>query len=425
MPHIFRLPAAVALLLSLCLAPNAGAAAEPARFPASFVAAGLLLKPDETPEETLIRAHGYDTRTMTLVGVGYALGIGGFPQEHDLAASWARQLYLLGVEGSILSPILQEQAAHKHGGQLSVGQLGDMAAGCASARKDAAASLFQEAGIFDLEALCAKVEARKIDLPGREKSYSELLEHNRTFQAQIQEIIRLTRELRSRPATATERELLLKEMVIPRDVWLFFAATDHDPATQAPDWNADRLLTFVEAQLPAPKSREGSYDWAPCYLAGEALVDGLVQNPDDAAKASDLVRRAHAGEPDAMRLMGLRYRDGSLGFIRDRYLKLARLQRAALETNDAESMLLLAVELLRDGDPAAAWAWAEIVDTARNPNERAKYLAGWLIKMIDARYGDETVAKGQELALSYLDERKARKDRRDGGTAGDPTPKTK
>ena len=52
-------------------------------------------------------------------------------------------------------------------------------------------------------------------------------------------------------------------------------------------------------------------------------------------------------------------------------------------------------------------------------------MAGRLTKMIDARYGDETVAKGQELALSYLDERKARKDRRDGGTAGDPTPKTK
>ena len=421
MLHTFRLLPPLALLLSLCLASNADAAAEPAHFPASFVASGLLLK----PEETLLRAHGYDARAMTLVGVGYALGIGGFPQEHDLAASWARQLYFLGVEGSILSPILQEQAAHKHGGPLSAEQLGDMAAGCASARKDATASLFQEAGIFDLEAFCAKVEVRKRDLPGWEESYSELLKRSRTFQAQIQKIIRLARELRSRPATATERELLLKEVVIPRDVWLFFAATDHDPATQAPDWNAGRLLTFVEAQLPAPKSKEASYDWAPYYLAGEALVDGLVQNPGDAAKASELMRRAHAGEPDAMRLMALHYRDGSLGFIRDKYLELAWLQRAALESGDAESMLLLAVELLRDGNLDAAWAWAEIVDTAGNPDERTKYLAGRLTKMIDARYGDETGAKGQELALSYLDERKARKDRRDGRTAGEPTPKAK
>jgi hypothetical protein len=371
--RFFALVLSCPLCLPLLMAHSAAYGAS-----SSFAATGLLAHPEETAGEILLRAHERDANAILLVVAGYSRGLDGFPRELALAAFWAPELLKIGaVEKAALASVViaqmtppERQAAP--GARLAL---------CDMARQaKEPASALREGGILDLEGVCGAWETEARAGTDRDDSYRQarnFFEEN----GRILSLARIMRDLCSRPATPEDIQALDK---LPDHLTLgwFFAATTHDPTRERPDWKADRLIAFLDSQHRA--SPEDDAVRFPLMTWGiiPYLSDQLSQNPTQALAA---VRRAHAGDMEAVQTMIRCYQEGSSGFIKNQFLATAWMSYGAYR-GDSRCQLQLAVSYVLAGFPELGWPWAEIARGA--PGEQARNIARILADMMNSRLDD-------------------------------------
>ncbi len=405
---------AIAILCILFLYPCAFAkAAQPAASP--FAATGLLARPDESAEEILLRAHQLDARAIALAVVGYARGMGGFPRDPALASGWNAQLAAVNDAAltGLLSLMIFEQA------DFSDDLLSSILAACTLAQGSDLAPIFREKGLFDARPFCESLKKKKSSVPDWEKKYNKLIEFNKIYEKDLQEAIKAVRAFRDEPCSPQLQQDLntAQETAIPETV-VFYAATTHNPAKDAPDWSAERLLLFIdkldsceryENKNPAPGTVSAAQRIKVLARTAKEAIREIVSL--DREKALSVIRSAHGlgygkEHTDAVRSMAVHYRDGSLGFPGRGLLSLLWLQHAAFEF-DNESRLLLAMEWFSKKQYAEAWAWADVIGKDKDADEKTKKLAAMLVAMIENQAGKDVRQDGGRLQALYFQATKA------------------
>ena len=406
--------AAVALLclfLAALAVPAIPAVANPDSPRVSPLAAtGLLVRPDESAEEILLRAHKQEATAMALAATGYAKGIGGFPQDSFLAMHWAKRLGYLGdLDAFALMslPFWSEYPSF-------YADLGRRLASCALARKSPLAEPFKQAGFIDIDLICDGLEKEKAKAPNWEASSRQWLNAAKYGKELLAGIVTAARELRDRPATPEERERIGNIVnVAPIDSVFFYAATTHDLMKDRPDWSAQRLLSFFAAQQTAKKG-EGAAGPLPMLLAvlPGAIAEKMNDNPE---QALSLIRAAHTAPPvsvspaavAAIRAMSRHYQNGTLGFVKDSVLARYWLTYAAVE-EDPGSMALSSVEAFADNNLAESWAWARSAGQAKTASPQTKSLAQYMLQQMEAIGGEDIRKEGIFYAHVFLDKRQKR-----------------
>ena len=352
---------AACLLLCLLLA-GATAAVEPAPEPAIepaspdgeaassyhrlFLELGLP-HADESAEAVLLRAHGGDTRAMALAVAGYELGAGGFPKDRRLALSWAMTVEDWGAPrmSFFLRAFCQRDRPPVADPQ------GLLVAECEAGRKSSLAAPFRQAGLFDIEALASTLALLREQWSGEDqRTYREFMDDGAAFGRDTAAFVAKLRGFTTGEADEESLKGLRRwgEDSYSRR-WLFFMATTHDPESQGPDWNDDRLLDFVRLHR--------RHELGASELALRSITARLLF---DSSPVLETARKAHAGDIPAMRSMVGIYAGGETGVAGAHLVRRGWLERAAT-MGDAISMLALAYELLDSPFPVtradgAEWA---------------------------------------------------------------------
>ena len=293
------------------------------------------LTSDETAEEILLRAHRLDTRAMILASSGYILGIGGFPEDTNLAYIWLGDLPFFGLDPE-RDFLLAMQLSREDQQRENIGEIYPRM--CALGRESFLVEPFRQAGLFDFSAYCDALSAQLGPVPPLDDKERDDIAGIALFANMTKE---LSRALTKRPLNKDDYAFLLGDMFTNyNNLSLWYAATSHDPATQSPDWQARRLLSFLEHN-GALNIKE-----VPPETVRHYLFNQLSHDP---ALTGEIIRRAHAGDVPAMREMAAAYGNGSRAFPKNQSLADAWLDRAARH-GDALSMLLLAMGNYRPGE---------------------------------------------------------------------------
>jgi hypothetical protein len=166
----------------------------------------------------------------------------------------------------------------------------------------------------------------------------------------------MMRELHTRPATEEEERLFHDAAtnffhVVDRDMdrYVFYAATTHDPESESPDWSDTRLMDLLD------QSKKKSLFWL-----RSAIEKAIVRHATfDPSLPLDIIRRAHAGENDAMLAMARNYVGGEMGFPQSLGLSFYWLLRSA-HTGSSMGRVLAASMVYHWGySPIKAWIGAE------------------------------------------------------------------
>ena len=398
-------------------------AARPAAPPVSpFAATGLLVRPDESAEEILLRAHQLDAQAIILTIVGYLRGLGGFPKDRGLALAWGGWLpYLDSFNSMHLLALMALE-----GDDIPDRDIGARLANCTFATGDDLAAFLKEKGLFDVKPFCDNLEKRKSSCPDWEKEYNGLRERGQSVEKNLRTAKTAVRAFRDKPCSPSLLEdLMAARESAPSDVLAFYAATTHDPAKDAPDWSADRLLLFLDRLDSCARYGSEEKKSAPKYEDPSTKIAMLADSAKKAAtnllcldreKVLSVIRNAHSGvriaaanggpgnsdaRLAAVRAMAIHYRDGSPGFVQSSMLASMWMRYAAQE-NDGKSMLLLAIDLFMEKKYAGAWAWADIAGKSDSSGEETKRLAGRLMDMIEVQAGKDIEKQGAFLRTEYL-----------------------
>lgn len=329
-----------------------------------FDATGLTAHPGETAAEIVFRANQRDTRAMVLAVVGYSKGIGGFPKSMGLAYGWSQQLLDLGAVKAHYFSVLPLVMG---GRGVPSGMYGAQIAICEAARDSYFAEPFKKAGIFDLYEYCGRLEEEKKKNPDWETSYRNQLKIIEISQSAQHQRLTMARQLTGRKITADDMEWLKDHdagLDLP-DEFVFLMATTHDIEKEAPDWDAGRLLRFMDVNLdPKPYNVEALLS---ASMAQKTPVDILDESSrqaidghffKDPSKIKESIRLAHCGHRNAMRELAQRHAAYSPGYVQNDDLALYWTEQAAFAF-DCESTLSLALDYLDKGMLQHAWAWAQ------------------------------------------------------------------
>lgn len=290
-----------------------------------FAATGLTLRPDESAEEILLRAHMGDTGAIGLAVAGYSFGIGGFPYAPELARHWIWGLTVIDAP----------QAAHYFqlftfaGKKLSDEEKGSVLAYCDISEECPLGPLFNEAGIFDAPGFCASLtENQPYDLRYQE-SYNQIFElmppeESRYFNlgyggyvshvhttakkpgGYIEYSRKTLRGMVAKPASkVTQYKLFAPPELRGFERYLvFFAATTHDIETGPSDWSDERLAEFISLQResapalsPSERDEIGSLTLKDLLAVAESMMEN--RREFDTERALKIIRRAHSGDPNA------------------------------------------------------------------------------------------------------------------------------
>jgi hypothetical protein len=278
-----------------------------------FAQTGLTAFPGERPEEILVRAHAGDVRAMALVVTGYHFGMEGFPHDERLAVEWLYQVFQLGAiraDGFLGTMVQADQPVTE--------RIATKTAMCALGKESFFASIFKEAGIFDIEDRCRQLNAAPT---ADETTWSAQHQEKITYWRRVAEDhtagITMMRELQSRSATQEEVHLLeitaTDQFYLSRNLkwYIFYAATTHDIESESPDWSDARLMALTNKQNNALLPLRDSIE--------EAIILHATFEP---STALDIIRRAHAGDSHAMLTMARNYTAGEMGFPRSSGLSL-------------------------------------------------------------------------------------------------------
>lgn len=398
--------ACIAVFLLLFPLPAHAAATSAPSLPAA-----MLASPNETAEEIVLRAHQFDAQAVVLAIVGYSKGIGGFPHEPYIAGAWLRVLSYLGAVEAYAFAMLQRDMVYGSPNE----QLGVKAAMCETAHAYTPASLFAQSGVANLETICAEPKKKKEDSAESRKSYEETKTSLDEIKQGAQNIARWLRGFRERPAMPEEWKILHDNVggVVPFSAMLFYIATDHNPVTSPPDWDALRLLEFMNSQrdtskkTPVQGDKNSSSAFAPSPQTVEAaIVDGLSRlelRPSQLA----LLRDAHAGKADAMRAVAKKYQQGRDGFPQNDVLAQTWFQSGALE-NDTESALFLALSYFRQNQFVPARSWASVALTQAGANPQITAIARQIVNMAETNLGKEALQPTEDLIKEFHGESKKR-----------------
>lgn len=358
-----------------------------------FAATGLLIRPDEPAEEILLRAHQGDTRAMLLAVIGYQRGIGGFPKAPVLSLPWIVPLMkLASPEAVALSSLIVSD-------DVQQSRLGTRLAYCDSIHeKSELSAALRMGGVYDAKQVCKGLEDAKKENPGWEDAYAAAT-HGHNEQSVGRNAMRTVRELRSRNASAKDINAL--SMAYGNEFLPFFAATTHDPATAPPNWNAERLLAFLNAQAPSAKdvSLDDGYT---LDMINDEIVDELERKlPKPFINTIDNIRQAHQGNPDAVLTMALQYEEGDSGFLKSFILSSAWLTYGAYH-NDSRCQFRLALLSLYVGNKALALSWASFARD--DPHGTLRGEAAKLAAMIEPDLDEQQRENFAQIQQFFRDE---------------------
>ena len=318
-----------------------------------FDATGLTARPGETAEEILLRAHGYDPGAVAMTITGYAKGIGGFPKSSLLASGWA---YTASDMGMRSTSIFAELAIDRPLDWRSARE-------CADALQSPFVSAFKQANILDVAAVCIPSLPAKPKDPGFYARRGEAnLTNGRT--------ITLLRKAAAGKANAEECEELPRNFSAEhaKPILFFYAATTHDWERETPDWQPERLISFIQKST--------------CPQWEKTAETFLLQHfSADKPSALELFRKAHNGDPAAMRIMAINYYTGGQNFPNARFLAEMWIFFGAMQ-GDSGSMELKAV--LETGGRSTAKEAGMWMDAA-------------------ARFGDESTRATAEAYIRALE----------------------
>ena len=363
--------------------------------PLALAAKDLLGIENATAEDIMLLAHGGDTRAMALVVAGYARGIGGFPKEPFLAEDWSEvSLRYTSIDPGFVMALMRQIDNGREHPMLGVALLQ-----CEHVKESVVGQVFMKTGVLDLDAHCASLERKKSAHALWEDEYITAdTEMKKALQATLSTIDFIRKNVSN--LMDEKEEQLFEEAVrgIGIDELLFFAATTHNPASEAPDWSPIRLLSVLDnCRISLQRSSPTHFPFFAqiSETVITAILNGLDAHDSDVQQeARELVRLAHlhkiqttnknvASTLGAMREMAQNYKTGKLGFIRSYQLFAAWNLTAAL-THDARSMLSMALRSFRDGKIGATRTWVLLYGDHPLVDEELLEIPHYLLERADA-----------------------------------------
>lgn len=336
------------MLLFLAIGPvyaasNVSTATPPAMTDFPFDATGLTAHPHETAEEILARAHQGDARATILVIVGYLQGIGGFPQDNDLATNF----FDIAMQFLFVDAIVFTHLADYPSNQLTDMKLASRLRSCDYLQNNAVLETLRVNNLFNPAPLCVKWKGVAESRPKViEIAYNKKLKGEVALQQEFVEIVKELRQIQVDSFTEKEHNLLKKaEKYFHPKVILFYTVTSHNPETEAPQWNLPRLLglrnTLRKRKEPSVKA-----------YAEEAEALLLFKLTDDNTIAEGIIKAAHTGDVKAMRKLSQLYYTGEMGFPPSKKLAITWLYRAVAA---GDKTGILGYMVLEDYSPLEIW----------------------------------------------------------------------
>ena len=336
-----------------------------------FAATGLLAHPNETAEEILWRAESQDPDAITLVITGYTLGIGGFPKDEFLSAMFQStrttrdELYtslFLGWMHLYANYPLEKPNPHE----------------CYLASRSYAAPLFKQAGIFDLDDLCADIGYKE----------DPVLHHD--YMSYANDFRRRAIALTDRPATEKEAISLISNLGDPEvnkeSVAYFVAYGGNENASIAEQ--TLNLLKFITQRKTEP--------WADSLEMQNAATDILMRmSAKDVftPAALEIIRKAHQGDTTAARQMAENYRTGGMGFPKNSSMVTPWIKRAARD-GDRKAHDNYVLDCYTSDPMSAAWKFGHIALVYGSPELKNEF--SWIIQEAEKSLSSKERQKLQE-----------------------------
>lgn len=375
-----KMPALTSLLALLLLLPGCATHTAPPAPPVSpFAATGLTTHPYETAEELLARAHKMDGEAATLVSAGYSLGVGGFPKDRGLGLSWMFQ-----VRGnySFLSALNDADYPAQR-------LLGSDLAECEASRNSDLAARFRQAGLFDIDQCCRELEAAANKTPDWTKSYQERRKSLEREEADLSSVWQELRHMRAgQVSTASEHSWnMVDNLSLIPSTMLPYAGMEPGPDGETRVWSEERHLEFM---LHRPRTNLDLI---------KALRDMLNERLAwDHSPPLEFIRRAHGGDPVAVRAMAANYARGGMGFPWDPALAFFWMNRG-VRLRDPVSMVQMAVSQY----PNYVLIWILTSEVLKQQNSPVHGLALRLKQWAEANGFDPSRPDLEEYRAHVLD----------------------
>ena len=308
---------------------------------------GLTVSPDESAAEILLRAHRGDHQAIALVMAGYFYGIGGFPQDRQLAFDWAFRSSDLKLEAHNLFIVM-----HLHWTEPNPKNASPlMRSLCQELPQDYLVPLYKDAGIFDLEAVCSVWNTLPL--------YKD--DHQTAAGVDVKPWRDDIRKYYRHPDSAPlKRELQVANLTSRSYEALFLSiAGTHEDEAQPFNRDDARLLEFSQALGPSSNALKTT--WTNLLLME---VQRELTSFSEVSDIIELIARAHSGDLPAMRRMADSYVYGAFGFPQDRVLAVDWSERAAMR-GDAAAMLSCAVWFFRNEGAlgmSESYKWAALAE---------------------------------------------------------------
>lgn len=399
-----RMLAACALLCLFLAACNGSEPASPPSKTQPLDATGLVLKQGEAPEEILKRAYLGDAQAASLAMLGYARGMGGFPQSAELAKAWAdhthslnaystfcfNQLFLMSEGISTMAPACA--AAH-----------------CETAEESSLAPAFKKAGVFDMKAYCSRLSPPdSVKDPEAAKKWHEVKEKERERIVKAQEILAENRKILHSDVIIddeTAARLMGHPLLASNVAMIFLLGTPHlpdaEPGSFSPEY-AEKAYNKALSRFKVTTENGRKYlaifkmEYESYFPRSQEAFNAL-QNADFAG----IFRAVHTGEPgygEDLTEINQNLVDLTFNYAVDRtwvdYLfyddSPAKLYRYALAISKESRFA------------GQAWQLASFAK-GKNPDEKTAHELDALVKKIEADIPDES-RKDWSLSLERFRE---------------------
>lgn len=348
-----------------------------------FDSGGLSSELQESAETILLKAHNFDPDAIGLAIVGYKTGTEGFLQDDFLADYW--YLFL----SRIAAPPTRDALMMAYVYPLTDDKRATLMARYTVAMKDPWADEMKKVDLLDL---AKKMEEATPANTAQHAEWKKKTEESEVFQQRWQHSRaaerKMMRALSQRKATTKERQAL-ERMTWDKDelyINLFYAGTDENVENQSPpSFNAEKYFAFLH-------HNRHSISTLPSNDAEEFFKKRMLMDTDAIAAT---IRKAHAGDPEAMYEMSRNYASGDNAFIHDTRLSVQWLYLCSYR-GAARCQVALAFELSnRDNYRDEAWAWAKFAE--QSGDFPIASLARTIQNRIETDVSQEVLAEAQTI----------------------------
>lgn len=374
------------LILLICLpacAKNQSTAIQGTENP--FAATGLLTHPNETAEEILMRAHAQDPEAMILTATGYLQGIGGFPKDERLASDWMfactpDESYPYTVE--LFSLMFENSYAHYEAPKPGY---------CYRARLNFATPLLKQAGLFDLDSVCASV-----GYDNKNTGYD--------FESKNSELKKIVIELTNRPLNKQDADEL-KWALVPQNLLLEFLGHQIAMGSKKNTSKLEQrlnLLSFI-AQRQTELIPSETKPFPESAQLHDLAVNTLARlNSETSYKtaALEIIHKAHQGDLSAVWQMAENYHNGAMGFPKNKYLGMSWLRQAAM-AGDKRAVDTFALWAYMENSIYLAWDNAHIALLYGSPELKDEFT--FIIKETEKQFSSKDLQYQQRMLKLNLE----------------------